>query len=146
MHAKGKILLGEQDTPPVPPVPAALMVGGNSDPPVFQPPVANPQQQGAPSSASQPQGAQLQNTTHRVRTVATHAAHREEDADQAVADREFRRATTDVKTELGNLTRRRSQLSDLQQRLAKDLAKVDEELASVIDSHEEKADKLNRLE
>ncbi|KAH6874533.1 hypothetical protein B0T10DRAFT_586035 [Thelonectria olida] len=45
-----------------------------------------------------------------------------------------------------NLTRRRSQLSDLQQRLAKDLAKVDEELASATDSCEEKADKLNRLE
>ena len=69
-----------------------------------------------------------------------------QDADQAVADREFRRATTDLKTELGDLTRRRSQLSDLQQRLAKDLAKVDEELASVTDSCEEKADKLNRLE
>ncbi|KAH6876698.1 hypothetical protein B0T10DRAFT_552369 [Thelonectria olida] len=141
MHAKGKILLGEQDTPPVPPVPAALMVGGNSDPPVFQPPSRQP---AAASSRHNQLG--VTSAEEAAAWEAPPADEHKSDADQAVADREFRRATTDVKTELGNLTRRRSQLSDLQQRLAKDLAKVDEELASVIDSHEEKADKLNRLE
>ncbi|CAM1509862.1 Fc.00g001970.m01.CDS01 [Cosmosporella sp. VM-42] len=71
---------------------------------------------------------------------------RTHEGEHAVADQEYQRATTDLKVELGTLTGRRSQLSESQVRLAKELAKVEEELARVTDACEERSERLTRIE
>lgn len=71
---------------------------------------------------------------------------RNQEGEHAAAEQEYLRARTDIKVELGTLTGRRSQLSDTQARLAKELAAVEEELARVSEECDDKTNTLQRIE
>lgn len=68
------------------------------------------------------------------------------DQEQGEAEKEFQSACMEAKVEIGNLDGRRTQLTESQARLARELTKVEEELAQVSETFTQKADKLARLE
>lgn len=71
---------------------------------------------------------------------------RTQEEERTFAQQEYNKAVTEIKVELGTLTGRRTQLSETQVRLAKELAQVEEELARVVQECDEKANKLQSIE
>ncbi|KAF4982517.1 hypothetical protein FZEAL_1868 [Fusarium zealandicum] len=61
-------------------------------------------------------------------------------------DQEYQRSVTEERIKLSELTGQRSQLSESQVRLARELAKVEMELARVTEECEEKSDRLAQIE
>ncbi|KAI5457616.1 hypothetical protein BGZ63DRAFT_427656 [Mariannaea sp. PMI_226] len=61
-------------------------------------------------------------------------------------DKTYHKTVTDIKVDLSHLSGRRALLVESQERLAKELAKVEEELARVAQACDEKVDRLNKVE
>lgn len=71
---------------------------------------------------------------------------KDNDINHAGAEAEYQRAVMDVKIDLGTLTGRRTQLIETQERMSKELTKVEEALAHVGEACDDKATALMALE
>jgi len=71
---------------------------------------------------------------------------RDQEEARAAAEKDYRDATLDLKLEFNTLSGRQSQLAETRDRLARELAKVEQDLAQVAQACEDKSMKLNALE
>ena len=70
----------------------------------------------------------------------------EQDAMHATAEADYQRASMDVRTQLDALSDKRAQLAEVRDRLSRELARVEEDLARVAQACDDKSTRLTALE